>query len=743
MTPVPSTEAPSEIAQKLGLTPAEYERIKGVLKREPTVTELGVFSVMYSEHCSYKNSKPILKLFPKEGPRMLVKAGEENAGVVDIGDGLCVCFKIESHNHPSAVEPFQGAATGVGGILRDIFTMGVRPILLMDSLRFGNLESARTRRLLGGVVGGIGFYGNCIGVPTVGGEAYFDPCYEGNPLVNALALGVARTADIARGKAEGIGNPVFYVGAGTGRDGIGGASFASREITEDSDRDRPAVQVGDPFMEKLLLEAILELLASGVVVGLQDMGAAGLTCSTCETAARGGSGIEIDTARVPQRETGMTPYEILLSESQERMLVIVKKGEEGTARRIFEKWDLHAVEIGRVTDTGLMVVGHQGREVARIPAKALADEGPVYVREERRPAYLDAVRPLSARDLPPAGDLGAALLKLLDSPSVASKEWIYRQYDHMVGVNTVVLPGSDAAVVRVKGTDKKIAVTTDCNALYCYLDPYEGGKIAVAEAARNLVCTGAKPLAITNCLNFGNPMKPEIFWQFRKCVEGMSEACRRFDTPVSGGNVSFYNESPEGAIHPTPVVGMVGLIEGRDAVPSAFRDAGDLIALLGRTADEMGSSEFLKVIHGRREGAPPRLDLDEAARFNALVIGLAEAGLLKSAHDLSEGGLGVALAEACILYAEAPRGAEVRLPDLPGVGREAALFGESQSRAVLSFGERDRKEIERRARDAGVPLVILGTVGGQNLRIDGIINAPLAVVSETWRKGLPRRLQSA
>jgi len=736
-------EITPEVIRKLGLTPEEHERIKGVLGREPNITELGVFSVMYSEHCSYKNSKKLLGLFPKTGKRILVKAGEENAGVVDIGDGLCVCFKIESHNHPSAIEPFQGAATGVGGILRDIFTMGVRPIVIMNSLRFGSLDSKKTRHLMKGVVSGISFYGNCIGVPTVGGEVYFDPTYEGNPLVNAMALGIARVEDIARGRATGVGNPVYYLGAATGRDGIGGASFASKDISEESYKDRPAVQVGDPFMEKLLLEAVLELLATGKVVGIQDMGAAGLTCSTCETAARGNSGIEIDTKFVPQRETGMTPYEILLSESQERMLVIMKKGEEKAAEDIFKKWDLHAVRIGHVTDTGLMVVKENGEEVVRIPAKALADEAPLYTREEKKPEYLARVKPIRAKDLPPAGDVGAALLKLLDAPSIASKEWVYQQYDHMVGTNTTVLPGSDAAVVRLKGTRKSLAVTTDCNSTYCYLDPFEGGKIAVAEAARNIVCSGALPISITNCLNFGNPMKPEVFWVFRKCVEGMSDACRKFDTPVSGGNVSLYNESPDGAVDPTPVVGMVGLIEGREPIRSAFRKEGDLVALIGATREELGGGEFLKVIHGRKEGLPPRLDLDEADRFNRFILACAAQGLLRSAHDLSEGGLGVALAECTMSEPGLRIGAEVRLPkDAAGLAPEAALFSETQSRAVVSVAPRNRKIVEDLAAKHGVPAEFIGTTGGTKLVVDGIMNLSIEVLSETWRKSISRRMQS-
>lgn len=736
----PMTNA--EVAVKLGLTLQEYEHIKKILGREPNVTELGVFSVMYSEHCSYKNSKPILKLLPKTGRRVLIGAGEENAGVIDIGDGWCISFKIESHNHPSAIEPHAGAATGVGGILRDIFTMGARPILLMNSLRFGELESKRTRQLMKGVVGGISHYGNCIGVPTIGGEVYFDKSYEGNPLVNALALGICRTDEIARGRATGKGNPVFYLGAATGRDGIGGASFASRDITDESYKDRPAVQVGDPFMEKLLLEAVLELLATDAVVGIQDMGAAGLTCSTCETASRGSSGIEIDTTKVPQRETGMTPYEILLSESQERMLVIVKKGREHEAKRIFEKWDLHAAEIGEVTDTGDMVVKENGKVVVQIPAKQLADEGPVYIREEKRPAYLDKVKPIRSADLPSSsGDPNATLLKLLDSPNIASKAWVYRQYDHMVGAATVVLPGSDSSVVRVHGTNKLLAMTTDCNARYCYLDPYEGGKIAVAEAARNLVVSGATPLAVTDCLNFGNPMKPEVFWQFRKCVEGIRDACLKFDTPVTGGNVSFYNESPDGAVDPTPTIGMAGLIEGREPVTSFFKEEGDVILFLGHMREELGGTEFLKVIHGKKDGLPPRLDLEEAFRFNATVLTLAERGLLRSAHDLSEGGLAIAVAESAMGGPGPGRGAEIEF-EAAGLSREAILFGEPQSCAVVSVAKNKLVETERILKDLGFPYKVIGRVGSRALIINGKISIPLSVLRATWENSIPRRMES-
>ncbi len=735
-------EITPDLIEKHGVTPSEYEEIKRILGRSPNLTELGIFSVMWSEHCSYKNSKNLLKLLPKDGPRMLVKAGEENAGVVDIGDGLVIAFKIESHNHPSAIEPFQGAATGVGGILRDIFTMGARPIVSMNSLRFGKLEDPAVRRLFTGVVAGIAHYGNCIGVPTVGGEVYFDESYEGNPLVNAFALGLARKDQIVKAKAEGKGNPVFYLGAATGRDGMGGAAFASKDLTEESEKDRPAVQVGDPFLEKLLLEAVLELLATGCVVGIQDMGAAGLTCSTCETASRGSTGIEIDVAKVPQRETGMVPYEIMLSESQERMLVIVKKGREAEAKRVFEKWDLHAEEIGFVTDDGLMRVKENGVTVAEIPAKRLADDAPVYTREDREPASFRKHQAFDPKSLGSAGDLNAALLKLLDSPSIASKEWVYEQYDHMVRTNTVVLPGSDAAVIRVKDTNKHLAISTDCNSTYCLLDPYEGGKIAVAEAARNVACSGAAPLSVTNCLNFGNPLNPEIFWQLKKSVEGMRDACLALGTPVSGGNVSLYNQNPKGAVDPTPTIGMVGLIEGYAPVRSAFRREGDFIYLLGETAEELGGSELLKVIFNVKSGRVPRLDLERAKALTDLLVALARKGLTASAHDCSEGGLAVALAEACIGERGREIGAEVRL-ERGDLSPEALLFGESQSRVVLSVSPENARAAEDVIESFRTPCRRIGRVGGPALVVDGFLRAPLEVMTHTWRSSIGRRMRAA
>src|SRR5882672_547568 len=603
-----------ELVARHGLTPEEYIQIKKILGREPNFTELGIFSVMWSEHCSYKNSRRELKKFPTTGPNILVKAGEENAGVVDIGDGWAIAFKMESHNHPSAIEPFQGAATGVGGIIRDIFTMGARPEFCLNSLRFGPITGdspnvATNRRLFTGVVSGIAHYGNCIGIPTIGGEIYFDESFEGNPLVNVFCLGVLRHEELARGTASGVGNPVFYVGAETGRDGLAGAAFASRELTDQSREDRPAVQVGDPFKEKLLLEACLELLSHDAVAGIQDMGAAGLTCSTCETASRAGSGIEIDLTKVPKREPGMTPYEILLSESQERMLIIARRGKEDVVRAIFEKWDVPCIEIGRVADDGMMRVRDDGAIAAEIPARALADEAPLYSREAKPVAAA-----IDDRGLTNLAEIDnhEALCELLRDPTIASKNWVYRQYDHTVRTGTLVKPGSDAAVFLVRYANKILAATTDCNSLYCALDPREGGKIAVAEAARNLTCSGARPLAITDCLNFGNPYKPENFWQLREAVEGVAEACRAFGTPVTGGNVSLYNESPAGVVDPTPTIGMVGLIDEEKHVTTQwFKNEGDMIILVGsgvgfqptdrQDADatsRLGGSCYLKVCHG-------------------------------------------------------------------------------------------------------------------------------------------------
>ncbi len=763
MTMTQSVEITPALIAKHGITPEEYQRILTILGREPNITELGMFSVMWSEHCSYKNSKPILKLFSsphlnpppptrgggrRGGGSMLVGPGEENAGIVDIGDGLAICFKIESHNHPSAIEPFQGAATGVGGILRDIFTMGARPVLLMNSLRFGNLDLPQTKHLLAGVVSGISHYGNCIGVPTIGGEIYFHESYEGNPLVNAMCLGIVSKDSIVKGKATGVGNPVYYVGAATGRDGLGGAAFASRELTEESREDRPAVQVGDPFMEKLLLEACLELIKTDALVGMQDMGAAGLTCSTCETASRASMGIEIDLAKVPMRETGMIPYEIMLSESQERMLIIAKKGKEKIVEDIFEKWDLHAAKIGEVKEGSLMRVLMAGELVAEIPAKALADDGPIYKREEKKPEYLAEAQKLDLEKIQQPADFNEVLKKLLDHPSIASKAWVWQQYDHMVRTDTVFYPGHDAALIRIKGTSKGIAVSTDCNSLYCYLDPFEGGKIAVAEAARNVVCSGAVPLGMTNCLNFGNPMKPEVFWQFHQAVLGLTEACKALKTPVTGGNVSFYNESPTAAIYPTPTVGIVGLLENMERrVPSFFQTDGDIIFLVGETFNEIGASHYLMLEHGLEKGIVPRLDLEKEIALQEFILEQARAGVLVSCHDLSEGGLAVALAEAS-MGGQKPLGAVVDQVDLlasaPGKEKlrlDALYFGESQSRVILSVKGKNKEAIIRAAQNHHVPIYQIGKVGGQKLVIGDRINLSIKEMTSIYQASIPKRME--
>jgi phosphoribosylformylglycinamidine synthase subunit PurL len=706
-----------ELIHSHGLTEEEYLRIKSILGREPNITELGVFSVMWSEHCSYKNTKIELRKFPTTGPSILVRAGEENAGVIDIGDGWAIAFKMESHNHPSAVEPFQGAATGVGGIIRDIFTMGARPVFLLNSLRFGPIEgesaiARQNRRLFRGVVAGIAHYGNCIGVPTIGGEVAFDESYNGNPLVNVFCLGVLRHDQIARGAAAGVGNPVFYVGSETGRDGLAGASFASRDLTDESKKDRPAVQVGDPFKGKLLLEACLELLASGAVAGIQDMGAAGLTCSTCETASRGGTGVEIDLARIPKREPGMTPYEVLLSESQERMLIIVRRGQENRVKEIFEKWDLPYAEAGTVTADGMMRVLDHGKVEVEIPAKELAEEAPIYQRAAVAPPppaelRLDEIAEADPRE---------SLLRLLSHPTVSSKNWIYRQYDHTVRAGTVVPPGSDAAVFFVREAGKFLAATCDCNSAYCKLDPREGAKIAVAEAVRNLICSGAIPLAVTDNLNFGNPYRPENFWQLRESVEGLAEACRRFNTPVVGGNVSLYNESPAGTVDPTPTVGMVGLIENeRWITRQGFQQENDQIWLVGGLGDEMGGSLYLRSIHGLKIGSPPRLDYDQALAVHQFLVEGIRLGWIQSAHDCSDGGLAVALAESCV-SGEVKRGAEISV-DATGRRTDQLLFNESQSRILISGRPGSAAELQLLADQHNVDLIELGRVGGQRLQI--------------------------
>ncbi len=729
------------LLERHGLKPDEYDRIVRALGREPTLTELGIFSVMWSEHCSYKSSRIHLRKLPTTGPRVLQGPGE-NAGAVDIGGGLAAVFKIESHNHPSFIEPYQGAATGVGGIIRDIFTMGARPIALMNSLRFGSLDGpdgARTRRIVEGVVAGIAGYGNSIGIPTVGGEIAFDDSYAGNPLVNVFCLGIVDAAAIVKGSAAGSGNPVYYVGAKTGRDGIHGATMASAEFDERSAEKRPAVQVGDPFMEKLLLEACLELMKTDALVGVQDMGAAGLTCSTSEMGARGGSGIEIDVSKVPQRETGMTPYEIMLSESQERMLLVVKKGREAEVEAIFEKWDLHAAHIGDVMTDGILRVRDHGTVVAEIPNTALVDEAPVYDRPTRRPSYLDEVTAFDASALPPAPSSKDALWALLASPTVASKRWVYRQYDHMVRTNTLVLAGMGAGVVRVKGTERALAMSTDGNGRYTYLNPRRGAMLALAEAARNVACAGGLPIGATNCLNFGNPERPEIMWQFVEAVEGLVDACRALDIQITGGNVSLYNETDGQAIYQTPIIGVVGVIENADrAMARTFRRAGDEVVLLGESFGELGGSEYLKTVHGLVKGEPPRLDL---ARERALIAFLTRAsadGLLQSAHDCSDGGLAITLAE-CTFDTD---GIGLNVDVAPAGESASTLFGESASRAVVSVKSSELDTVLKLAAELGVPAAHIGRTGGSRIAISigGVAGVECSVVEaeQIWANALGR-----
>jgi phosphoribosylformylglycinamidine (FGAM) synthase-like enzyme len=774
-----------EVVAAHNLKPEEYERIKELLGREPTFVELGVFSVMWSEHCSYKSSRVHLKRLPTTGERVVVPPGE-NAGVVDVGDGWCAAFKVESHNHPSFIEPFQGAATGVGGILRDIFTMGARPVAAMNSLRFGTLTHAehgrRNRSILAGVVAGIAHYGNAFGVPTVGGEVVFDDAYGFNPLVNAFALGLVRHDQIFFGKAAGIGNPVLYVGAKTGRDGIHGATMASAEFDEEALEKRPTVQVGDPFLEKLLLEACLEAMRAGAVAGIQDMGAAGLTSSSCEMAARAGNGIELDLSLVPQRETGMTPYEIMLSESQERMLIVAHGGRERQVIDIFRKWDLDAVVIGRVTDTGSVVCIHDGTRVADLPSKYLTDEAPRYERPMRAPerAAGSQVTTTPAHGDGEAQDVNASVVnsdeldevlearsgvvtvdvdgdeslrRLLGSPGVASKEWVYRQYDHMVRTNTAILPGADAAVVRIKETRRALAMCLDGNGRYCAVDPRAGARLIVAEAARNVVCVGARPLAITNCLNFASPERPEVMWSFSEVIDGMAEACEALGTPVVSGNVSFYNETEGRGIHPTPVIGMVGLVEDvRRIVTQGFKREGDMIALVGETADDLSASEYEATVLGRSveemidAGARvPALDLARERAVQQAVLLAAEEGLLQSAHDCSDGGLSVALAECCFSsLGRTGFGASVQLTG-GGLSGAALLFGETPSRIILSFDESQRTRIERIAAQAGAPFRVIGRTGGDRLRIsadgEAHVSQPIAELETLWRTALGKRLQ--
>lgn len=735
-------EVDEKKAMEHGLSSEEYQRILEIMGRPPTYTELGIFSVLWSEHCSYKNSKPLLRLFPTQAPQVLQGPGE-NAGILDIGDGLAVAMKVESHNHPSAIEPYQGAATGIGGILRDIFTMGARPLALMDPLYFGELDDPHVRHLFSGVVSGIADYGNCVGIPTIGGQVYFDEAYTTNPLVNVLCLGLVEHGRIVRGLAQGRGNLILAVGAATGRDGIHGATFASEELSEESQAKRPSVQIGDPFTKKLLLEATLELIESGLAVGIQDMGAAGLTSSTIEMASRGKSGIELDVSRVPLRETGMTPYEIMLSESQERMVVVAPPENEAKIKAIFDKWELHCAVIGRVTDDGRVRIKWGEEVYADIPIRALVDEAPEYQREAREPAYLKQAWDFDPYSLPEPRDYNQTLLALMSNPTIASKRWVYQQYDHQVRTNTVVLPGSDAAVLRIRGTSKAIALSTDGNGRYVYLEPFTGGAIAVAEAARNLACSGARALGLTNCLNFGNPYKPEVFYQMKRAVEGMAKACRVLEVPVISGNVSLYNESQTHSVYPTPLVGMVGLIERLEGIVTQwFKDEGDAVFLVGDLArkPDIGGSEYLKTVHGKVAGKCPEIDLARERALHEFLLEAIGRGLLKSAHDCSEGGLACCLAECCLSDPEGRTiGARLDLDGMPG-RPDFMLFCENQTRAVISARDGSEMDLKAIARERGVDLMKIGTVGGDLLMIKGLVELPVTQLESAWLDAIPRAM---
>ena len=724
-----------ELALEHSLNEEEYQKILSILGRTPTYTEIGIFSVMWSEHCSYKNSIAELKKLPREGKHLLADAGEENAGLVDIGDGLAVAFKIESHNHPSALEPYQGAATGVGGIMRDIFSMGARPIAALDSLRFGSLDDPHTKYLFDGVVSGIADYGNCLGVPTVAGEVYFEESYRGNPLVNVMTVGIVKVGRIIRATSGGPGNAVFILGSTTGRDGIHGATFASEELDEDSAEDRSSVQVGDPFTEKLLLEATLEISKRGTAVGVQDMGAAGITCSTTEMSARGETGMEIDLDKVHLREDGMIPYEILLSESQERMLIVCKPEKETELKEIADKWELPLVKIGKTTDDGRLKVYHKGKLAADVPCWDLVLGGgaPVYQREYQKPDYMDELSCLSESEILRI-DPAEALKKLLACPDIADKGSVYHQYDHSVRAGTLLEPGfSDAAVVRIPRTMKGLAMKTDGNGRLTYLDPYSGGARAVCEAARNVVCSGAKPVAITNCLNFGNPYKPQIFFQFREAVRGMGDACRVLGTPVTGGNVSFYNENPLGAIYPTPVIGMVGLLDDiKHATPSAFRNKNDLIYLLGKSSPNLGGSSYLKVVCGLIKGLPPDVDLEFEKRLQDAVLDCIRRGFIQSAHDISDGGLAVALAEKCITGRDIALGAKVILED----DSIETLFNEAPSQILISISPDVKTLFESAIEKFDIPFKVIGEAGGDKLIINNIIYIDIKTLKDIYYKSI-------
>ena len=728
-----------ELALDHGLTHEEYEMIIDCLGRTPSFTELGVYSVMWSEHCSYKNSIIELKKLPREGEHLLVEAGEENAGLVDIGDGLCCAFKIESHNHPSAVEPYQGAATGVGGIHRDIFTMGARPIAALNSLRFGSLNTPRVRYLLDGVVRGIGDYGNSFGVPVIAGEVYFDESYEGNPLVNAMSIGIVKAGETASAIAKGIDNPVLIVGASTGRDGIHGATFASEEISEESEAKRPSVQVGDPFTEKLLLEASLEALQTGAVVGMQDMGAAGIACSSSEMTAKGGQGMRINLDLVPAREPGMTAYEMLLSESQERMLIVAHKGQEQAIIDVYEKWDLHAVVIGEVVEGDHVTYWKDGEVKAQIPAEHLVLGGgaPQYVREMKKPAYLQETQSADLSGLTHPENLIESLEALLHSPNIASKRWVHEQYDTMVRTNTVQGPGAtDAGVIRLKGSKKGLVAKTDCNGRYVYLNPRRGGQIAVAESARNVVCSGAKPMAITNCLNYGNPYKPEVYWTFKESLAGMGDACRKLNTPVTGGNVSFYNENPESAIFPTPIIGMLGVIEDveKHKMSPSFKNEGDIILYVGSSRIGLGGTEYLKVIHKLTTGDAPILDLDVELKVQQVVLKAITSGLVTAAHDVSDGGLAVSIAEMGIFSS---LGAQIDLSVLSGSIHEI-WFSEAQSGIVLTCQPDQKETLMKHLLQGGVEVVQIGTVQGDALLFEGVGSVSLDHLHSIYESAIPK-----
>lgn len=727
-----------ELALDHGLTEEEFGWIKEKLGRFPTFTELGVYSVMWSEHCSYKNSIIELKKLPRDGEHLLVEAGEENAGLVDIGDGLGCAFKIESHNHPSAVEPYQGAATGVGGIHRDIFTMGARPIASLNSLRFGSMDNPRVRFLLDGVVRGIGDYGNSFGIPVIGGEVYFDESYEGNPLVNAMSIGIVKAGETASAIAEGIGNPVIIVGASTGRDGIHGATFASEEISEASEAKRPSVQVGDPFTEKLLLEASLEALKTGAVVGMQDMGAAGIACSTSEMTAKGGQGMIVDLDKVPAREEGMTAYELLLSESQERMLIVAEKGREQEIIDVYEKWDLHGVVIGEVVEGDRVTYKKEGIVKADIPAEHLVLGGgaPQYIRETKKPAYLEKTQTFNISELDHPTDHLETITTLLRSPNIASKKWVHEQYDTTVRTNTVTPPGaSDSGVIRIKDTNRGLVAKTDCNGRYVYLNPRRGGQIAVIESARNVVCSGGRPLAITNCLNFGNPYKPEVYWTFKEALAGMGDACRALNTPVTGGNVSFYNENPESAIFPSPIIGMLGLIEDveKHTTTPALKTEGDVLIYIGAERKGLGGTEYLKVIHGLTTGDAPALDIDFEVRLQNALLHTIQTGLVTAAHDVSDGGLSITIAEMCIYGG---LGAEIDFNSLGGNSHDV-LFSEAQSGVVVSVDPTNKEAILAHFKEANVPAHLLGEVIAEQLSMAGVGSLNVASMKSWYESVIP------